>query len=416
MILTTCAACAAPLTHNAPRCVRCKVRYCTGRRATPPARVDVVVVGAGVCGLIAARAAQKRGLTVAVLERRNVVGGIWSSVANSSSQVNSSEGGYRLGDLVDGDAPAKANRDHSPTSEVLSDIGRLAEKLGDQIFCDASVAKVLPAGDAGHVVVATVGGAACTIAAKGVVVACNDRVGAPRHVEYAGQRTFEANGGVVARGIGDDLSGYDFRGKRVIVVGFGAFAVENVRTALEHGAAHVTVVARRQGTVCPKVIDYLNFVKPFDADFAHDTATNVKQMRQWQKLYQASGATTPDCWPGKIKHDGHTISVSDVWWVAHHLGMLESVHPAQISTLNVGSATLSTGRIIECDCVIACVGFERNTTVCEALTDKTTISHANYLAPNLMYLADAEIDDRRSPRKRGDARRHGTDRATRLRW
>jgi hypothetical protein len=177
------------------------------------------------------------------------------------------------------------------------------------------------------------------------------------------------------------------------VVGFGAFAVENVRTALEHGAAHVTVVARRQGTVCPKVIDYLNFVKPFDSDFAHETATNVKQMRQWQKLYQASGAKTPDCWPGKIKHDGHTISVSDVWWVAHHLGMLESIHPAQIQELNEGSATLSTGRVVECDCVIACVGFERNTTVCEALTDKSSISHANYLAPNLMYLADAEIDE-----------------------
>ena len=28
MILTNCAACAAPLAHNAPRCVRCKVRYC----------------------------------------------------------------------------------------------------------------------------------------------------------------------------------------------------------------------------------------------------------------------------------------------------------------------------------------------------------------------------------------------------
>ena len=26
MILTTCAACAAPLAHNAPRCVRCKLR------------------------------------------------------------------------------------------------------------------------------------------------------------------------------------------------------------------------------------------------------------------------------------------------------------------------------------------------------------------------------------------------------
>jgi len=28
MILTHCAACAAPLAHNAPRCVRCHTRYC----------------------------------------------------------------------------------------------------------------------------------------------------------------------------------------------------------------------------------------------------------------------------------------------------------------------------------------------------------------------------------------------------
>ena len=29
MILTTCPACAAPLAHDAPRCVRCKLRYCS---------------------------------------------------------------------------------------------------------------------------------------------------------------------------------------------------------------------------------------------------------------------------------------------------------------------------------------------------------------------------------------------------
>ena len=27
-ILNTCPACAAPLAHDAPRCVRCKLRYC----------------------------------------------------------------------------------------------------------------------------------------------------------------------------------------------------------------------------------------------------------------------------------------------------------------------------------------------------------------------------------------------------
>ena len=29
MILTNCAACAAPLAHTAPRCVRCHTRYCS---------------------------------------------------------------------------------------------------------------------------------------------------------------------------------------------------------------------------------------------------------------------------------------------------------------------------------------------------------------------------------------------------
>ena len=29
MILTNCAVCAAPLAHDAPRCVRCQLRYCS---------------------------------------------------------------------------------------------------------------------------------------------------------------------------------------------------------------------------------------------------------------------------------------------------------------------------------------------------------------------------------------------------
>ena len=32
MVITNCAACAAPLAHDAPRCVRCKTRYCNSTR------------------------------------------------------------------------------------------------------------------------------------------------------------------------------------------------------------------------------------------------------------------------------------------------------------------------------------------------------------------------------------------------
>ena len=122
------------------------------------------------------------------------------------------------------------------THVVVATARKTPQRAARQIFCDVSVEKVLPAG-AGHVVVATVGGAACTIAAK----------------------------------------------------------------------------------------------KPFDADFAHDTATNVKQMRQWQKLYQASGATTPDCWPGKIiarmpaepRFDKATRASNPAKGLVHYLGRLK---------------------------------------------------------------------------------------------
>jgi len=41
MILTNCAACAAPLAHNAPRCVRCHTRYCNATcQQSPGATLD----------------------------------------------------------------------------------------------------------------------------------------------------------------------------------------------------------------------------------------------------------------------------------------------------------------------------------------------------------------------------------------
>jgi len=170
---------------------------------------DVVVVGAGVLGLYAATRILQSGRSVIVLEKRNVVGGIWTYYANSTSQVNSSEGAYSFKDVLGDD---NALRDHSSTSEVLQDISELAASLGDNIKLGAQVMRICknPAGGY-QVYTKGEGGQFTTFISDGVILAINDR---------------------------------------------------------------------RRGCVCPKVIDYDNFINEFDDDFKHDIKTNAVQVQR----------------------------------------------------------------------------------------------------------------------------------------
>ena len=220
-------------------------------------------------------------------------------------------------------------------------------------------------------------------------MAVNDRVGEPREIEYRNRERF---GGEIVSGIADGARGVDWRDKDVVVVGMGAFAVENVRTALDHGARHVTVVGRRHGTVCPKIIDYLNFATPYDEEFKHDKKSNMLNMIYWKKLYTLSGATQPECWMGKVKHDGHTISVSDIWFIAHFLKKLET-RVGEISELTETGVVINGEDAVKADIVVNCVGFERNTSLARALSGYEETYNNNFIDENFMYLADAYIDD-----------------------
>ncbi|CAE7229956.1 lolF1, partial [Symbiodinium microadriaticum] len=361
------------------------------RVAAPPASADVVVVGAGLLGMLTAHRCRSAGFSVAVLEQRTLVGGIWSMYANSTSQVNSSEGGYCIKELLgeeDGEA-AWDNRDHSTAAEVLKDFAKLGDRLKEQIFTSVRVVKIL--GENGRYTVLFEDGfsqSAGVLQCRGVVLCINDRVGIPRPLSVP-RADFA---GVVADGTSDSLAGMDWRGKRVVIAGMGAFAVENVRTALEQGASEVVVVGRRHGTICPKAIDYLNFVKPWDDKYKHDTQTNVKQFLRWKQLYERSTCTVPECWPKQVKHDGHTISVSDIWFVAHFMQKLRTA-VGEIQCLVKDGVILSSGEFIACDVVVGCIGFERSSFLCEKLTGRSEVRATNYLDKDMMYLADAEIDE-----------------------
>ena len=54
---------------------------------------------------------------------------------------------------------------------------------------------------------------------------------------------------------------------------------------------------------------------------------------------------------------------------------------------------MTNGLLIECDVVIGCIGFERSSYLCEHLTGRREVHTTNYLDQDMMYLADAEIDE-----------------------
>lgn len=360
-----------------------KTRLSIVNQSTMPKKVDVLIVGGGITGLFAADQLRKKNLSFCIAEKEEKVGGIWSKYANITSQVNTSEGAYRL---LEHDT--RINRDHSYTAEMLKDIDQLASGMINQIYTGAQVDRITKTDD-GYRSSIIRNGETVAITSRGVLLAINDRVGAPRTVSWQDEDQFQ---GTMVAGHSDETAGIDWKGKRVVVVGMGAFAVENVRTALEAGASYVTVVCRRHGTVCPKIIDYLNFSTPYDESFEHDKKSNIRNMMLWKKLYDVSGASEPECWMGKIKHTGHTISVSDIWFVAHYLKKMETV-TGNVSAMYKGGVIVDNQKRIEADVVVKCVGFHRNASSVTTICDYAEMYNNNYIDKDFMYLADAYIDD-----------------------
>jgi hypothetical protein len=348
-----------------------------------PDKVDVVIVGAGVTGIYAANKLLENKISFCIVDKKDIIGGIWSEYANSTSQVNTSEGAYRIIEKK-----MRTNRDHSTTREILEDISQLSRNISDHLFLNTEVDRIDKL-DNSYQINMTRGQKKHTVKSRGVILAINDRVGTPREINWENQSSYQ---GQIISGISNAADDFDWQNKNVAIIGMGAFAVENARTALEGGARHVTVVCRRHGTVCPKIIDYLNFTTPYDENFKHDNKSNMRNMLFWKKLYDQSGATQPECWMGKIKHDGHTISVSDIWFIGHYLKKIETITGTMTGMYEDGVIVDHQHRVAA-DVVVNCVGFHRNASKVKEICNYKEMYNNNYVDKDFMYLADAYIDD-----------------------
>ena len=67
-------------------------------------------------------------------------------------------------------------------------------------------------------------------------------------------------------------------------------------------------------------------IRPIEAEtFDHPVSGSGMMVGLWQRCYQLAGATPPECWEhGQFRPDGHTVSVPDLYFVAHWLGVLDT--------------------------------------------------------------------------------------------
>lgn len=75
----------------------------------------------------------------------------------------------------------------------------------------------------------------------------------PRREDYKGEDVF---GGPISYGMFDETDYDALTGKRVAIVGFGAFAVENIRTCCEHRVDKIFLVCRRKNLCMPRMVSW----------------------------------------------------------------------------------------------------------------------------------------------------------------
>ena len=95
---------------------------------------------------------------------------------------------------------------------------------------------------------------------------------------------------------------------------------------------------------------------------------------------------------GKIKHAGHTISVSDIWFIGHFLNKIETI-VGRVTGMFENGVIVENQHRIEADVVVNCVGFERNAPNLRNICEYNEMYNNNYVDKDMMYLADAYIDD-----------------------
>jgi len=368
--------------------------------------VDIIIIGAGNGGLVAAYEFINQGLTVKILEKTDKIMGCWERCANVTSHVAVSEATYRFPGLEDeGD-----HEDYPQREKVLANGNRffLKYNLGSMTVFNAEVtavkdipgkSKKIATGKGqkgvfkhchGHCEVTyKKGNESKTLSCNGVFIATGAQCEQNHHVFPNEKVKFK---GTTAYGSANDIEEIvqNVKGKKVVIVGGGAFAVENVRTMLMHGAKHVTLVHRSTLQVWPRSVHYLISTeegRPFK-----EYAEIYEKAAHWAG-YSIGESDESQLAPLMHPSTKAQPTASDIFFAFGKMGLVTLVR-GEIKEMKEHSALVKkkTGENIEinCDVLIKCIGWMEPGRMFKKFYPNFT--HRNFVflnsSPRIMFVCD----------------------------
>eukprot|EP00747_Dinoflagellata_sp_TGD_P186872 gnl/TRDRNA2_/TRDRNA2_44222_c0_seq1.p1 gnl/TRDRNA2_/TRDRNA2_44222_c0~~gnl/TRDRNA2_/TRDRNA2_44222_c0_seq1.p1 ORF type:complete len:652 (+),score=131.59 gnl/TRDRNA2_/TRDRNA2_44222_c0_seq1:93-2048(+) len=220
-----------------------------------------VVIGAGHIGLkVAMTWIQDKFDNFIVFDRMPKVGGTsWWKQANKTSRLQTEVGVYHLQYHENNDWPEWAIKNPWPSREkLLEHFDEQATKWGIHAYCrmetNCTSTSVIGKDYWNYTYEVTHekdGHEEVTQCSS--IMFFPGNLTNPKRVEYKGEDNFD---GPVVYGISSNFD-YGFcKGKKISIIGSGAFAVENVRTCVEEGASKVVMICRRKTIAMPRVVSW----------------------------------------------------------------------------------------------------------------------------------------------------------------
>jgi len=390
-------------------------------------------VGGGISSVEGAKIALAAGADPLIVEALPFLGGIWATAANPESRIQVDPVAFRP---VEDAAPVAAPDAEDPFATIYPSRAAVLLRLEDHVarfglrpraLCGVEVARFerLGVGAAGapqgpglvRVTFRKVapplpppqeGCCACCAAAARAGEFAHDfkevhvRTGSLTKgshkggdFRFAGEEGGSFKGRVV-KGIANDITMAGFEGQDVVIVGLGAFAVENARRALQGRARSITVLSRRfDKLLFPELACYL--LRQRLQQDAAGTQAHTEQL--WADVYDvvaaAAGATgmrdvvlNPATLRkvGGLEHfvfsKGLPSMASNTLLLGAHYGLVD-VREDEIARLEGGVVHTKHGRAIPCTVLVKCMGFGCD----ETLLDGHAVEDSYFVggAPNMTH-------------------------------